>query len=377
LTLNTKSSNENFIPGQNSIIHGTISANLHKIKRIDALHNEVEDSYRIAVNVASGNIEEPGIIKVSIQKAAIALEEIYRLHGQEWMLQEIGSIIVKDLKLRGFPESKYKYVYKAIRVYEDRFVKGIDHSSIQSVTSVTKLQEQFYRTNAKQYYEAFEVLKHLPDDYNNLLRKDIQTLVPQFLDYFEDNEKLCKKIGIPVPNTMQHGFDGGPEQYSDKMQIQKPIPKLPESMADEIGIWIKSFLPALLKKLTEYPLTQTQDKRMAAGWCALRHMHDPACDDKYREHWPGWIQIVQFADQSFKHHAASHFKTQDFRGNWRKLTREQIGARQRSIPAWCKWFFDNVPGFLEEVAWFRDGKKPYTSGFSIDLSPKLSDRSIR
>lgn len=351
--------------------------NANKLKRIDQLHAEKEAAYHNAVDAATGGFEKNIIVKQSIQRAALSLEEIYRLHGQDWMINQIGSIIVKDLKTRGFPESKYKYVYEAIKVYDDRYISPIEHSTSQTVSSLTKQQELFYRTNAKRYYEALDTIKDLRNDYENLLTRDIQTLVPKLIDYYDDNEKECKQKAILLPKSKQDDFEGGPDPFEEKLQIHKPTPELPESMAEELGTWIKTFLPSLLNKLTEYPLPKDRDKRMAAGWCAIRHLHDPATDDKYREHWPGWIEIIQFSDQAFKSQTASQFKTQDFKGRWRKLTREQIGARRVTVPQWAKWFMDNIPGFLEEVAWFRDQKKPYTWGFSIDLSGKLSERSMR
>lgn len=352
--------------------------NKNKVARINELHSEQEAAYHTAVDAATTSNEKNGIIKHSIQKAAMALEEIFQLHGQAWMAQEIGSIIIKDLKTRGFPEDKYKYVYKALHVYDDRFVKPVEHSSIQSVTQSTRLQELFYRTNAQRYYEAIDTIKELKHDYDNLTRRDIQTIVPNLLDIYDENEKMCKSKNIPYEKSRQEGFDGGPEKYSDPIRINKGVPRVPVKMAEELGIWINSFLPALLKKFTEYPIDDEKlEARMAQGWAALRLSHSPTIDDKYRKSYYDWITIVQFADSSFKHHAASKFKTQDNAGKWRKLTREQIGARQKSMKEWCKWFFETIPGFMEEIAWTRNFRDPKLAEFSTALSPKLSDRSIR
>jgi hypothetical protein len=349
-----------------------------KIKDIETLHQTKEHAYKEAIALAFQAHDDDNGCKRAIQSAALALEEIFRLHGQEWMLDQIGSIIVRDLKTRGFPESKYLYVYKALREYEDRFIQEVDHSSSKTLTPVSKQQELFYRANAQKYYDALAVLKELRNEHGLLTRKDIQTIVPELLDYHDTNEKLCIIEGIPLSENKQNSFEGGPEKFSDPIRINKPVPRVPEIMTEELNIWINTFLPALLKKLTDYPITDhALEKRMAEGWAALRHAHDPATDDKYRKSFYEWITIVQFADESFKHHAASRFKTQDFRGQWRKLTREQIGARQKTIPIWCKWFFEKIPGFMEWIAWSRTDKEPYLSGFSIDLSPKLSDRSIK
>jgi hypothetical protein len=294
------------------------------------------------------------------------------------MTQQIGSIIVKDLKTRGFPESKYSYVFKALKEYDDRFVGFLEHSTGQSLDKSSKHLELFYKTNAQRYYHAVDTIKELVNDYNNLNRRDIQTLVPRLLDIYDENDKQCKKDQILFEKNRQEGFDGGPEKYQDAIRINKGVPKVPENMAAELGIWINSFLPALLKKFTEYPIEDAKlEKRMAEGWAALRLAHSPTIDDKYRKSYYDWITIVQFADSSFKHHAASKFKTQDFSGKWRKLTREQIGARQKSMKDWCKWFFETIPGFMEEIAWTRDYRDPLLADFSTKLSPKLSDRSMR
>jgi hypothetical protein len=227
---------------------------VNKVKRIDELHSEKESAYHEAVNAAISGIERNGTIKYSIQKAALALEEIYNLHGQEWMMQEIGVIIVRDLKTRGFPESKYKYVYDALSMYGDKFYRQVEHSSSHLVGSLTKHRELFYRTNAQRYYQALEVLKNLINDYDNLLKRDIQAIVPRILDEYDRNEKECKHRLILFEKSQQQGFDGGPEKYQDAIRIHKGIPKVPEKMHEELTIWISSFLPALIKKFTEYPI---------------------------------------------------------------------------------------------------------------------------
>jgi len=363
---------------QDTVSSPNIEENQNKVARITQLHSEKEVAYHEAVDSATASNERNILIKHAIQKAAMALEEIFQLHDQRWMTQQIGSIIIRDLKTRGFPEDKYKYVYKALHVYDDRFVKPVEHSSTQSVTQSTKLQELFYRTNAQRYYEAIDTIKGLKHDYDNLTRRDIQTIVPNLLDIYDENEKICKLKIIPLEKNRQEGFDGGPEKYQDAIRINKGIPRVPERMAEELGIWINSFLPALLKKFTDYPIEDEKlEKRMAEGWAALRLSHSPTIDDKYRKSYYDWITIVQFADSSFKHHAASKFKTEDCSGKWRKLTREQIGARQKSMKDWCKWFFETIPGFMEEIAWTRNYRDPLLADFSTQLSPKLSDRSIR
>ncbi len=354
------------------------SDNPNKIIRIDELHRTKENHYRNAISYAHGTIEGTLSIKDEIRQAAFAWEEIFKLHNQEWMITYVGRTIVRDLKVRGFPESKYKYVYKALNEYQDRFVKGLDHSSVTSVDSYTKDTELFYHTHSQKYYESIAVLQELKKEHHLVPRRDLQVLIPELMDIFDDNEKLAKKEGIPIVTNTQHSFDGGPEKYADPIRIQKPIPRVPEILTEELNIWMKIFLPALLKKYTDYPITDRElEKSMAAGWAALRHAHDPSTDDKYRKSYYDWITIVQFADESFKHHAASKFKTKTFKNHWRKLTREQIGARQKTIPAWTRWFFEKIPGFMEEIAWSRADREPRLSDFSIDLSPKLSDRSIR
>lgn len=352
--------------------------NTNKQKRIDELHSEKEQEYHTALDAATGSIENNTIVKRAIQKAALALEEIYHLYEQEWMLQEIGSIIIKDLKTRGFPDAKYRYVYEALEMYGDRFVRSLEDSSSQSVSGLSKRQELFYKTKSLEYYQSLKKLEDLINDYDFLPKRDIQTIVPKLLDIYDKNEKECLRRAILISKEKQDDFESGPDQYEDRIQINKDIPEVPESLEKEFNIWITKFLPSLLKKLTDYPIKdKTQEKRMTAGWAAIRHAHDPFTDDKYRKSYYDWIQIVTFADESFKHHAASHFKTQDFAGRWRKLTREQIGARQKSIPLWCKWFFETVPGFMEEIAWSREKRETRLSAFSIDLSPKLSEKSLR
>lgn len=352
--------------------------NPNKVKRRDELYEQIESGYHTILDEVNCMISDTTTIKKTIQQNAFAYEEVFKLFGQDWQIQQIGSIIVKALKLRGFPESKYKYVYRALEQYDDKFFKPIDHSSIQSVDKSTKEVEQFYHTNAQEFYEALATLERLAKIHHLIPRRDLQAIIPAIMDVFDDNERIAKYEGIPLVTNTQHSFDGGPERFEDPIRIQKPIPRVPEKMTEELNIWTNTFLPALLNKLTEYPISDPEiEKSMAAGWAALRHAHDPATDDKYRETFMDWIQIVQFADDSFKHHAASHFKTKTWKGTWRKLTREQIGARQKTIPVWCKWFFETVPGFMAWIAWYRIDKKQYLSGFSEDLSPKLSDRSIR
>ena len=84
----------------------------------------------------------------SIQEIAHLLEEEFLLYDQEWMVNCIAALIVGDLKKRGLPEHKAKYTYDALSIYGDKYIKKVDHSSIQTVDYSTKQLEQFHRENA-------------------------------------------------------------------------------------------------------------------------------------------------------------------------------------------------------------------------------------
>jgi len=346
--------------------------------RIVRIHELVEENYKKIVDVSSFKVSNDVTVIKSIQEIARLLEEEFLLHDQEWMVNCIAALIVGDLKKRGLPEHKAKYTYDALSIYGDKYIKKVDHSSIQTVDNSTKQLEQFHRENAN-------YLAHLLEEFNRhfdpaiLSREESQFIAEKIMDVKDKAVNLCGLHKIPVCNVIQKdSFQGLTQDESNKvLHIDKPDSATPMQTAKEIKYWREIWLPDILEKLTEYPvLNKERDYRIAHALKAFRFSFEPIIDDKYKKMFPVWIEIVQHSKEWFKHSAAARFKVRDYRGFWRSLTCKQIGKRQRSMLEICKEYMNAIPPLFELMAWYSESKEPYLAEFSNRMNPKLSNQSL-
>ena len=349
-----------------------------KSSRLVRIHELVEDNYKKIVDASSVKISNDVTVIKSIQRIAHLLEEKFLLHDQEWMVNCIAALIVRDLKKRGLPEHKAKYTYDALSIYGDKYIKRVDHSSIRTVDSSTEQLEQFHRENAN-------YLDHLLDEFNRhfdpamLSREESQSIAERIMNAKDKAVNLCGLHKIPVCDVVQK--DSLPRSSQDEsnkiLHIGKPNPATPVQTAKEIKYWIEIWLPDILEKLTEYPiLNKERDHRIAYALKAFRFSFEPVTDDKYKKMFPVWIEIVQHAKEWFRHSASTTFKVRDYKGYWRSLTCKQIGKRQRSMLEICKEFMNAIPPLFELMVWYSESKEPYLAEFSNRMSPKLSNQSL-
>jgi hypothetical protein len=349
-----------------------------KSSRLLRIHELVDENYKKIANASSVKVSNDVTVIKSIQEIAHLLEEKFLLHDQEWMVNCIAALIVRDLKKWGLPEHKAKYTYDALSIYGDKYIKKVDHSSIRTVDYSTKHLEQFHRENAN-------YLAHLLDEFDRhfdpaiLSREESQSIAEKIMDVKDKAVNLCDSHKIPVCEDIQKdSFQRSSEDESNRiLHIDKPNPATPMQTAKEIKHWIEIWLPNILDKLEEYPvLNKDRDHRIAYALKAFRFSFEPVTDDKYKKMFPVWIEIVQHSTEWFRHSASTRFKVLDSKGFWRSLTCKQIRKRQQSMLEICKEFMNAIPPLFELMNWYSESKEPYLAEFSNRMSPKLSNQSL-
>ena len=320
-----------------------------------------------------------------IQNWAKDLEELFMLHDQAWFIPNIAAEIIASLKTIGVPESRFIYVYDALEVFGDKYVTSIDHSSIQSLGNPSKHIEHLYRTNASRYYNAIKVLKTF--NPKQLFREDAQKIGELSIDVKEHIVKSAEEHKIAVCEPTADDFEGVDDKFQEHITYTETIPEhtqLSDAIRRHGESWLKVADVVVEEgvKYVEDPsksfLSEIDIKKTAESFDYMTSLNDPTLDRKWRFDWPKWFSVSRHATAWFKHSASTTFTTKDFKGIYRNLTREQIGARKESALKKAEDLIKLLPHyFLFSAIWYEKVRRPRGADFSTRLSPKLSDRSIK
>lgn len=342
------------------------------------------EKYRKSIydSVNSNNQNDVTIIS-SIQLWAKDLEELFELHDQAWYIPNIASEIVASLKTIGFPEAKFNYVHEALSSFGNKYVRHIDHSTITSQSKLDNHLELLYRTKAKIYYDALEVLSSFQP--SELLREDAQKIGEKSIDVKDKIIELDEKHNIPVCANLSFDFEGIEDKFQEPVTYPETKPAwtiVCEAESRNIDAR-KDRLDRMYKEGKESidGIILLDDKTLeliAEAIDADTHLMKPFTDRKWRKNILQWFDIVQHSVDWFKHSASTKFKTPDLHGFYRELTREQIGAKKEPLLIFAKKIVELTPYlYLFNGIMWQKTCDPNGSRFSTDLSPKLSDRSIK
>lgn len=319
----------------------------------------------------------------AIQNWAKDLEELFMLHDQAWLISTIASEIVASLKTIGVPVYQLKYVYDALSAFGDKYCSRINHSNIG--IQYTKHQEDFYRTNAARFYDAFKLLRQYQP--NQFFREDAQKIGEESLEVSDYIIKLAEQHKIAVCAPTSDDFAGIEDKFQEHITYTQTIPEhtqLSDSIRKHGESWLKVADIVVEEgiKYVEDPsksfLSELDIKKTAESFDYMTSLNDPTLDRKWRFDWPGWFKVSRHATTWFKHSACRKFKTMDYKGIYRSLTREQVGARKESALKMAEDLIKLLPHyFLFSTIWFEQVRRPRGADFSTRLSPKLSDRSIK
>ena len=324
------------------------------------------------------------IIADSIRNWAKDLEELFMLHDQGWAVNTIANVIMRSMKTVGIPESKFNYVHKALGVYRDKYIKQIDHSSIQSSEPSDKRQEDFiYKSKAQLFYDALNTLSKF--NPSELLRSDAQNIAEKAITVKEAIIEINDACKIPTCEPTSDDFEGIEDKYQEKVSYPPTKPaftKLVEAWDRNLEARkdVRNRLYEEGRETLDSVVLLTDDdiEKMAEAIDADTHIFKPFTDRKWRRDINHWFDIVQHSIDWFKHSASTNNQAKDFQGFWRGLTREQIGARKPTMLKYAKKIVELTPyQYLLSSIWWEKTAIPRGAQFSRELSPKLSDRSIK
>jgi hypothetical protein len=324
-------------------------------------------------------------IMKAIQNWARDLEELFMLHDQAWYIPHIAAEIIASLKTVGLTNKHFNYVHEALSVFGDKYVQHIDHSSVRSESKLSNHLEHYYRSNANRFYEAFKLLK----SYNpaQFFREDAQKIGELSIDVKEHIVKAAEHHKIPICEPTSDDFEGVEDKFQEHITYTETIPEhtqLSDSIRRHGESWLKvaDVVVEEGKRYVEDPsksfLSEIDIKKTAESFDYMTSLNDPTLDRKWRFDWPKWFAVSRHANAWFKHSASTTFTTMDFKGIYRNLTREQIGARKESALRKAEELIKLLPHyFLFSSIWYEQVRRPRGADFSTRLSPKLSDRSIK
>lgn len=325
----------------------------------------------------------------NFQQIAVELEEYFRLSYDEptFLISCITEYIIKACKTRGFTDRQCRYVYDAFEPPQfAKYKRLLDLSTSQSLQQGRKRKEDStIRSNLfkKKIDEAYNLIS----DIGILERDDHQDCWEFGMDAINDYQKGMETANIPIAASKQQDmYESGKDESKDKVTYPETIPAETE-LSKELILYGETWIKAgkivekegIIKKTTgEQMITDEEIRKIAEAFRTVRELLFPVLDRKWRMDHLHWFQIIKVADEWFKHTGATASKVQDFYGRWRSITREHVGARKENMKPFFDKYMQMTPHyFLFFSLWMSKIRIKQGAEFSTDLSPKLSEQSMR
>lgn len=341
----------------------------------------IEEYKKTIHDLVFENIRNDATISMCIIKWAETLEQIYILNNQQWLISEIANNILRSLRTIGVPESKCHYVYDALKDHT-QYSSRIDHTTISPQR--TDQQEQFYRNRAKLIREHFKKIQELFDP-ELLYKTDAQDLCEISIDVKESLIKKTEAKKIAVCEPKADDFEGTDDHYQEKITYPPTKPAftlLTEAWKRNLEAREKVYNRLVHEGEESLQgvilLTPEIIKQIEEGIDLDTTIWEPFTDKKYRKNQLQWIRIVRNSIEWFKHSASKKYKVEDLEGQFRLLTREAIGGKKTAMLKLAEKIIELEPArWLLMGIWWEKTADKRGAQFSKELSPKLSDRSIK
>jgi hypothetical protein len=222
-------------------------------------------------------------------------------------------------------------------------------------------------------------------------RDDHQDAMDLALDFVDDYTKELESHKIPVTRLKQHDmYESGKDESKERITYPETIPAVTELVNALNRYWQrwKKVAEIVEKEGIQKKMKDSDDliemisddeiSKMAKAFDTVSELLDPPLDRKWRMDHLHWFKIVNIASEWFKHTGSTASKVQDFYGRWRSITREHVGARKDNMPKYFDKYVEMLPHyFLFFSIWMTKIRIRQGAEFSTDLSPKLSEQSMR
>jgi hypothetical protein len=344
--------------------------------------------YQIKKCFDENDLNDKTIIQ-TFQNIAADLEEYFRISYDNPALQisMICEYMIKACKARGFTQNQYEYVYDALSAPQyQKYKRHLDLSSLHSLTPSRKRKEdssarfELFKKHMKKAYE-------LINEIGVIERDDHQEAWEVAMDLVNTYQKKLEESKIPIAKSTQQDFyESGSDESKKRVTYPETKPArtvLVEAIERYSKIWQK--VAKIVEDEGEFHLgtgtkmlEDEQIRKIAAGFDTVSELLDPVLDRKWRMDHLHWFNIINVANEWFKHTGATASKVQDFYGRWRSITREHVGARKDNMPPFFNKVIEMMPHyFLFFSVWMSNVRIKQGAEFSIDLGPKLSEQSMR
>jgi len=357
------------------------------------IQESIDKKYHVIKDCFDNNDKNDKTIITNFQGIATDLEEYFRLSYDDpaYQITMICEYIVKACKTRGFTDGQINYVYTALEPPQfHKYKRIIDVSSSHSLDSHRKRKEDssvLFNLYRKKLTEA----KAIAMKIGSMERDDHQDAMDLALDFVDDYTKELEANKIPVTRLKQHDmYESGKDESKDRITYPETIPAITELVHALNRYWQRWKKVAEIvekegihKKLKDSEqliemISDEEIRKMAKAFDTVSELLDPPLDRKWRMDHLHWFKIVNIASEWFKHTGSTASKVQDFYGRWRSITREHVGARKDNMPKFFDKYVEMLPHyFLFFSIWMTKVRIRQGAEFSTDLSPKLSEQSMR
>ena len=247
--------------------------------------------------------------------------------------------------------------------------KGISEGSIEYITETIdpKYKDpRFVREVANKPYVgkdnlAAEIVKYVPIEA--LTPQQVQTEAKQLYDELSQIADVKFRKNDRLEELLERA-------KTDKIALEIPIPKDPNSTpkteskvtkfseAIDRGI---ARLQKLKEKAVEFPPDEKEEEYYAQCVDTFFSIFDPLIDEKWSTDWispEGWLMAEKENVLQSKHHAGKKYGVETLSGEWRHITREQVGDKYPEVADKVVEFYNAVPGIIGFNHWYLTKVKP-------------------
>lgn len=274
----------------------------------------------------------------------IALERAYdieilvnrKVKGYEFPVDVIFSIIYENYKRKGMSRSGLDYIRE---IFSDpKF--DIYKSGIYSRPQTPRTLKQVQTSSGKDKLLAGEI-----ESSDNAVKNAI-AIIEQNLDHPLLREKLPKYYSIFDKEARKLK---ALEKELDTFRIVKPEPR-ETSLSDVLGE-IHQLSGEAQKRVIAYPPSKEDDAYLANGLSILRDYMRSLADLKHSRSIFSWFGIVFEKHSQSTHSAMSKSKILSIMGEVRKVTREQIDAKDPVLITLASKIVDIAPFLLGQAGY--------------------------
>ena len=317
-------------------------------QQIKKLEDENNTAYENIAEIMRKSVEPDKLIDELILNIAANLNKIFVGNGHAWMLENICSIIQRNLEIRSLSHLCTRAYRLLPREYKQIYR---DHSTSRLLAHDNKFPHQTENYLKEQKEKIKSVWN---SDWDHMRRQDIQELQALVADFDIHMRNVCTDKEITIVDA-----DDTAMTRSAKKTVQhlRYLPRKSSKLLDLYAATLEQRAKAILQFRDVVLKFPPPDDLIKVGIKAERmwiRLYKPWVDAKHHLDWIGWYRVYKLLKDYNINKVADLTSITDDNGLPRGMTREAIqNWLQAKGPDFFIDFMKHAPGIFEISQWYQ------------------------